>query len=82
MTNPYQANGDATDRYVFDPVRQPDLFDGVLSRRIVAFCVPSMSKSTSRKPPSAAAFSCKVVCSRVTLLSCSIHVGAISRSPA
>jgi uncharacterized RDD family membrane protein YckC len=39
MTNPYQANGHTVDRYVFDPVRQPELFDGVLSRRIVAFCV-------------------------------------------
>jgi uncharacterized RDD family membrane protein YckC len=39
MTNPYQANGYTTDRYVFDPVRQPELFDRVLSRRIVAFCV-------------------------------------------
>jgi uncharacterized RDD family membrane protein YckC len=39
MTNPYQANGYTADRYVFDPVRQPELFDGVLSRRIVAFCV-------------------------------------------
>jgi len=39
MTDRYEANGYASDRYVFDPVRQPELFDRVLSRRIVAFCV-------------------------------------------
>lgn len=39
MTNPYQASGYVPDRYAFDPVRQPELFDRVLSRRIVAFCV-------------------------------------------
>ena len=39
MTNPYEAGGYQSARYAFDPVRQPDLFDGVLSRRIVAFCI-------------------------------------------
>jgi uncharacterized RDD family membrane protein YckC len=39
MTNPYQASGYTPDRYAFDPVRQPELFDRVLSRRIVAFSV-------------------------------------------
>src|ERR1700736_5617 len=39
MTNPYQASGYTPDRYAFDPVRQPELFDRVLSRRIAAFSV-------------------------------------------
>ena len=39
MTNPYQGSGYPIDGYAYDPVRQPALFDRVLSRRIVAFCI-------------------------------------------
>jgi uncharacterized RDD family membrane protein YckC len=42
MTNPYEASDHSAERYTFDPVRQPELFDGVLSRRIVAFCVDAV----------------------------------------
>jgi uncharacterized RDD family membrane protein YckC len=42
MTNQYEAGRYPTDRYAIDPVRQPELFDRVLSRRIVAFCIDAV----------------------------------------
>jgi uncharacterized RDD family membrane protein YckC len=42
MTNQYEAGAYQAGRYAFDPVRQPELFDGVLSRRIVAFCIDAV----------------------------------------
>lgn len=40
MSDP--GNAPAANRFVYDPVRQPELFDGILSKRIVAFIVDAV----------------------------------------
>ena len=42
MTNQSEAGGYQAGGYAFDPVRQPELFDRVMSRRIVAFCIDAV----------------------------------------
>ncbi|MFH3478961.1 RDD family protein [Xanthobacter variabilis] len=37
--DPYQGAADGVKPHAFDPVTQPEYFEGVLSRRLIAFCV-------------------------------------------